>query len=142
MSHSFRSFSNAPTPGRFTSADIVNAARQLLDEHAVAREAATRAANTVCGNCKGAGKAPSTLMANELITCWACEGTGAANDKMLALPDLSPDDVTRLWKLNQLVVKETAKAQAGAPNCLGELFAVIKERYPTLYEDSETQAAN
>ena len=128
----FRSFRSAPVKVAFTKDDVVRVARQLLEEHALAREAATRQANSVCGNCTGAGEVASILMPELMAKCWACEGTGKPNDKMVALPELTAEDNHRLWKLNRLLT--------GYPESRVELLAVIREYFPEMYRDDDKPA--
>lgn len=130
MSQPFRSFGarTLGTPKNWSEAEVVTVARQLLAEHAQSREEATKAANLVCGNCEGSGNAPSTLMPGEFVTCFACEGTGKPNEKMLALPALSPQDNERIWKIGRLL-----KGKHGAA-----VLAVVKEHFPEMYRETET----
>ena len=114
----FKTFKPLPT-----EADIVAIARDLLEEHAASREAATEANNLVCGNCQGDGNAFSEI-AGEMTRCWACEGTGQPNDKVQSLPALSPVDHERLYKLGRLLAGPHRVAVLG----------VIREYVPDLFK--------
>lgn len=93
----FKSFAKLPT-----EAEIVAIARQLLEEHAASREAATKAHNLTCGACQGSGQAHSEI-AGGVTTCWACGGDGKPNDRIQALPALETADHDRIYKLGRLL---------------------------------------
>lgn len=127
MASPFRSLKSNPAKVQWTEAQVVSVARQLLEEHAAAREAAALAVNRVCGNCEGAGTMASTLVPGEVTKCWACEGTGKPTDKIQSLPELTPQDHERMWKLSRLVQGEHGQA----------VLAVIRETFPDLYRESD-----
>lgn len=116
----------------WSEAEIVAIARQLLNEHAASREAATKAANLVCGVCKGACFVPSTLMPGETLACYACEGTGKPNDKAVNLPALGPEDHERIWKIGQLLKGPHRFA----------VLQVIKEAMPDMYSSAEVMGTS
>jgi len=126
----FRSLKSNPAKVQWTEAQVVDVARQLLEEHAAAREAATLAANRVCGNCSGSGNVDSLLMPGTLTKCWACDGTGQPNDKITSLPELTPQDNERMWKLSRLVQSEHG----------GAVLKLIREQFPSMYQDSDGPA--
>lgn len=95
--NAFRTFKPLPT-----EAEIVAIARQLLEEHAASREAATAAFNLTCGACQGSGRAHSEI-AGGVTTCWACGGDGKPNDRIKSLPALETADHERLYKIGQLL---------------------------------------
>lgn len=114
----FKSFQKQPT-----EAEIVTIARQLLDEHAASREAATKALNLTCGACQGTGQAHSEI-AGGVTTCWACGGDGKPNDKIQSLPALEQADHERLYKLTRLIAGPHGKA----------VLQVIREYMPDLFK--------
>ena len=130
MASPFRSLQSNPAKVQWTKEKVVSIARQLLEEHAAAREAATLAANRVCGNCSGSGNVDSLLMPGELTKCWACAGTGQPNDKITSLPELTPQDNERMWKLSRLVQSEHGAA----------VLKLIRETFPEMYRDSDGPA--
>jgi hypothetical protein len=129
--HAFKSY--RPQNGQqrdWTAQEVVAIARQLLEEHAAAREAATKAANLVCGNCQGSGRMPSTLMPGETLMCFACTGSGKPNEAVQALPDLTEEDRLRMWKIGQLLKGKHRVA----------VLAVVREYFPEMYRaDTEAQ---
>ena len=131
----FRSFPSTPVKAEFGEARIVGIARQLLDEHVAAREAATLAINQVCGNCKGSGRTEATIIVSSegpfTVPCYACEGTGKPNDKVQACPDMTPQDNERIWKIGQLLKGKHRVA----------ILALIKERYPEMYSSPVDEGA-
>lgn len=133
MGNPFRSMGKPRAVGVAVSGDqVMQVARMLLEEHAQSREEATRAQNLVCGNCAGAGQVKSTL-ADAMIACYACEGTGKPNDKIQALPELTAEDNERLWKLRQLLVKY--------PKQRGAVLSLIREYFPDMYRDGTAEGA-
>jgi hypothetical protein len=114
----FKSLQRPPTEG-----EIVAIARQLLEEHAASRKAATDANNLVCGNCQGSGNAFSDI-AQQITRCWACEGTGQPNDKITSLPALEHADHERIWKLGQLLQGPHRVA----------VLAIVREFMPDLFK--------
>lgn len=132
MGSPFKSL-GAKTPKRvsFNEAETVAIAKQLLEEHATAREAATQQLNAVCGNCQGAGNVASTLMPGQTTPCWACDGTGKPNDKVQSLPELSEEDNLRIWKIGQLLKGPHRAA----------IVALIREQFPTMYADGPVEKA-
>lgn len=137
MSHPFRSLANtrARVNGvvkQWSEAEHVHIARELLTEHAAAREAAMRAANQVCATCIGAGTVASQLAPGLSVTCWACDGTGQPNDKMaIAVPQLGPEDNERLWKIGRLLEGPHRVA----------VLAVVREFFPDLYAEKDGPAS-
>jgi hypothetical protein len=124
----FRSFPSAPQAakaGVFSEESVLAAARQLLAEHAAAREAAALAENQVCGSCKGVGTLPSTLMPGEVTKCWACEGSGKPNDKIQSMPALTEEDNLRIYKLGRLF--------ENFPQYRTSLLALVRETFPSMY---------
>ena len=117
---SARAFKSIPTYP--PEAQIVALATQLLEDHAASREAATKAANLVCGACQG-GKTCHSEIAGGVVECWACGGTGAANDKITSLPALAAPDHERLYQLMQLL-----KGPHGTA-----VLAVVREYMPDLF---------
>lgn len=99
----FKSMHGRTAAGQPSEAEIVAIARQLLEEHAASREAATQAHNVVCGNCQGSGTAYSEI-AQQDTRCWACQGTGQPNDKIQSLPALEQADHERLYKIQRLLM--------------------------------------
>lgn len=134
MGSPFRSFASKPVKVSFTDEQVLNAARELLDEHEASREAATLEVNQVCGACKGSGVTASTLMVGESMKCYACEGSGKPNATVQSLPQLTQEDHLRIWKLTRLV--------ESYPKCRPALLALIKERFPDMYRDGSEKAAN
>lgn len=128
----FRSIKSTPVKVSFSEEQVLAIARTLMEEHAAAREAATRQANMVCGNCKGAGNVASTLMPGQSLTCFACEGTGKPNDKVQSLPELTADDNERIWKIGQLLKGPHRVAVA----------AMIREYFTQMYDDGSEGAPN
>lgn len=117
-----------PKPPAPTESDVVAAARQLLEEHAASREAATKAANMVCGACQGSGQAHSEIAGGVMI-CWACGGNGQPNDRITSLPALDSHDRERLYKLQWLLCGPHRSV----------VLKVIQEFMPDLYK-TEGQA--
>lgn len=113
----FKTFKRQPT-----EADIVAIARELLEEHAASREAATKAHNLTCGACQGSGQAHSEIAGGQ-TTCWACGGDGKPNDRIASLPALAPIDHERLYKLGQLLRSPHRVA----------VLQVIREYMPDLF---------
>lgn len=137
MSHPFRSLANtrARVDGvvkQWTEAEHVHIARELLTEHAAAREAAMRAANQVCATCTGAGVVASTVMAGHTVTCFACEGTGKPGEKAaIAIPAMTPQDDERIWKIGRLLEGPHRVA----------VLAVVREFFPDLYAEKDGPAS-
>ena len=125
MSRLFRSYATKAVKAgpRWTEADIVTLARQLIAEHQARRIEATKAANRVCGTCEGTGKTASTLMSGELVPCHHCEGSGQPNEHSIAVPELTHEDNERMWKISQLLKGPHRVA----------VLQVVKEAYPDLY---------
>lgn len=137
MGSPFRSFGAKPLNGQkriWSEEEVLLTARQLLEEHAASREAATAQHNLVCGNCRGAGNTPSTLMPGEVVTCFACAGSGKPNDAVQALPELSPEDNERMWQLRQLLVN--------FPKYRPALLALYREAFPLMYRDGSEGQPN
>lgn len=118
MTATFKSFQKQPT-----EAEIVAIARQLLEEHAASREAATKALNLTCGACQGSGQAHSDI-AGGVTTCWACGGNGKPNDRISSLPALEPVDDERIYKLGRLLAGPHRVA----------VLKVIREYMPDLFK--------
>lgn len=115
----------------WTEAEVIAITRRLMQEFVEARQAAIDAENVVCGNCKGSGQVPSTLMPGETLNCFACEGSGKPNDKVQSVPALTAEDNERLWKLGRLL-----RGPYGA-----SLIPIVREFAPDLYPTTGTDEA-
>lgn len=129
-SKAFRSFKTTPTLVRssFSEEQVLTVARQLLEEHAASREAATKQLNAVCGNCQGSGTVASTIAAGHSTQCWACEGTGKPNDQApTIIPEFTDEDNLRIWKIGQLLKGKHRLA----------VVALVREYFPDMYAGRE-----